>query len=167
MRYVSKRSREATFDAFVTELKPRLKNWEDLKKKRNKAKIQGSEVQLMLFQHLWQQQKGLCIYCEQEIPEKKIPYKTPNETIAQLEHICPQSHCENLIFEQDNIAVSCEGFNLSEPIPTDKRRKFCGHFKDQRSKGNIYVLDLFLNPNLQSEICNLKFHFNELLKRKK
>ncbi len=146
MRYVSKINRHAAFDAFVKELKPRLKSWEELKKKRNNAKIQGSEVQLALFQHLWQQQKGLCIYCEQEIPEKKIPYKTPNETIAQIEHICPQVHCKNLIFEQDNIAVSCEGFNLSEPTPTSNRRNFCGHYKDLRSKGNMYEAMLFLNP---------------------
>jgi uncharacterized protein (TIGR02646 family) len=156
MRYINKTNRHTAFDTFVKELKPRLKKWSDLKGKRNKAKMQGGEIQLALFQHLWQQQKGLCFYCQQEIPEKKIPYKTPDETIAQMEHICPQVHCGDLIFEQDNIGVSCEGFNLSEPTPTSNRRNFCGHYKDQISKGNLYDETLFLNP---TEIRDIETYF--------
>jgi uncharacterized protein (TIGR02646 family) len=157
MRYVEKSNRHSLFDDFVGEIKTRLKDWEDLKNKRNKAKVRGNEVQLAFFQHLWQQQKGLCIYCQQEIEEKVAPYKTVEETIAQLEHICPQSHCEDLIFEQNNIAVSCEGFNLNEPTPTNERRQFCGHFKDQKSKGNVYDEAKFLNP---TQLKNIESYFD-------
>jgi uncharacterized protein (TIGR02646 family) len=149
MRYIDKSNRHAGFDEFIAELKPRLKGkeWSILKKKQNKAKTEGNELQLALFQHLWLQQKGLCIYCQQAIPEKKAPYKTPEEIIAQLEHICPQSICKDLIFEQSNIAVSCEGFNLSEPTPTNERRNFCGH-----RRGNDHNTAHFLNPLIVVDI---------------
>jgi uncharacterized protein (TIGR02646 family) len=158
MRYIDKSNRNIDFDDFVNEIRQRLKKWENLKNKRNKAKVKGSDIQFALFQHLWQQQKGLCIYCQQGISEKLEPYQTAEEIIAQLEHICPQSHCEDKIFEQDNIAVSCEGFNLSEPAPTENRRNFCGHYKDNITKGNVYNTNMFLNPTIESEIENYFYY---------
>lgn len=152
MRYVEKSNRHVDFDGFIAEIGRRLTTWETLKSKRNKAKIKGSDLQLALFQYLWKQQKGLCIYCQQAIPEKKAPYQNPADVIAQLEHICPQSICNDLVFEQSNIAVSCEGFNLSAPTLTQERRNFCGHYKDNVTKGNIYDDTMFLNPTQTKDI---------------
>ncbi len=159
MRYIDKTNRHVDFDAFCNEIKKRLKDWNDLKSKRNKAKVRGNGIQMALFQHLWLQQKGLCIYCQQEIIEKKQPYTTPDATIAQIEHICPQSICKDLIFEQNNLVVSCEGFNLSQPTETEKRRNFCGHYKDNSSKGNSYDELLFLNPTTINNVEDY-FYYN-------
>lgn len=152
MRYIDKSNRHAGFDEFVEELTPRLKgkDWSALKKKQNRAGIKGNHVQLALFQHLLQQQQGLCIYCQQTIPVKSEPYHS--DTIAHIEHICAQLHCKDLIFEQSNLSVSCEGFNLSESTSTDYRRQFCGHYKDQTSKNNVYDPSLFLNPTTVKDI---------------
>jgi uncharacterized protein (TIGR02646 family) len=152
MRYVDKSKRYTNFDDFASEIGSRLRLWEDLKSKRNRAKVKGNEIQLALFQHLWKQQKGLCVYCQQTIPEKKVPYQTPEAVIAQMEHICPQSHCEDLIFEQSNIVVSCEGFNLSEPTPTSERRNFCGH-----RRANDHNVSSFLNP---TQISTIETYFS-------
>jgi uncharacterized protein (TIGR02646 family) len=153
MRYIDKSNRHAAFDEFVEELTPRLKgkDWSALKKKQNKAGIKGNHVQLLLFQHLLQQQQGLCVYCQQTIPVKFEPYRS--DAIAHIEHICPQSICKELIFEQSNIAVSCEGFNLSEPTPTNERRNFCGH-----RRKNDHDAAFFLNPTIVKDIENYFYY---------
>ncbi len=152
MRYINKLNRHAPFDEFVEELKPRLKgkDWSALKKKQNKAGVKGNQVQLSLFQHLLQQQQGLCMYCQQIIPTKLEPYRS--NAIAHLEHICAQTHCKDLIFEQSNLGVSCEGFNLAAQETSEYRRQFCGHYKDQASKNNVYDPALFLNPTELEDI---------------
>ncbi|MEY4904887.1 MAG: hypothetical protein RLZZ292_2702 [Bacteroidota bacterium] len=152
MRYVDKSNRSKEFDAFVAEISKKAHVWKDLKSTRNKAKIKGGDVQLALFQYLWQQQKGLCIYCQQQIAEKIATYKTVEEIIAHIEHICPQSVCTDKIFDQSNLVVSCEGFNLTELTPLQARRNFCGH-----RKANEYDISNFLNP---TQIKNVESYFS-------
>lgn len=69
MRYIDKTNRCEAFDNFVTTYRGRLRNdWEKFKKIRS-----GNIIRLTLHQHSWRLQKGLCAYCEQEIPEKTKP----------------------------------------------------------------------------------------------
>jgi uncharacterized protein (TIGR02646 family) len=140
MRYINKSNRCIVFDDFVAAYQSRLRNdWEKFKKIKG-----GSDVRLALHQHLWQEQKGLCAYCEQEIPRKN----TTNEDIkSHLEHIRPKAHkaFKHLTFEFKNIIVSCEGFDLT--TTPEKKREFCGHIKDQKVAGvHSYDDALFLNP---------------------
>lgn len=64
MRYIDKTNRCEPYDNFVAQYKGRLRNdWEKFKKVKG-----GKEIRLQLHQHLWRGQKGLCGYCEQEVP---------------------------------------------------------------------------------------------------
>jgi uncharacterized protein (TIGR02646 family) len=101
-----------------------------------------------LHQHPWRLQKGLCAYCEQEIPEKT---KT-EEDKSHLEHIRPkrgENGFPDLTYCFENIIVSCEGFDLT--TISISKRKFCGHIKD-----NQYDSELFLNP---TEISDIESYF--------
>ncbi len=137
MRYIDKSNRCIAFDNFVTAYQARLRNdWEKLKKIKG-----GGAIRLVLHQHLWREQKGLCAYCEQAVPEKTTP---ESDAKSHLEHIRPKARSEfkHLTFQFENLIISCEGFDLTAVFAY--KREFCGHFKD-----NYFTKfddALFLNP---------------------
>jgi uncharacterized protein (TIGR02646 family) len=135
MRYIDKSNRCKQFDDFVETYRGRLRNdWEKFKKVKG-----GSEVRLLLHQHLWRTQKGLCAYCEQEIPAKTQP---DEEAKSHFEHIRPKKRFPTLTYHFENLIVSCEGFDLS--TIADRKKQFCGHFKD--NDFSKYKENIFLNP---------------------
>ncbi|MEY4936917.1 MAG: hypothetical protein RIS64_3276 [Bacteroidota bacterium] len=143
MRYIDKSNRCQQFDDFVETYRGRLRNdWEKFKKVKG-----GSEIRLLLHQHLWLHQKGLCAYCEQEIPEKTKP---DEDAKSHFEHIRPKKRFPTLTYEFKNLIVSCEGFDLSTIV--DKKRQFCGHFKD--NDFDKYREDIFLNPTENQAITS-------------
>lgn len=150
MRYIDKSNRCVTFDDFVTTYQGRLRNdWEKFKKIKG-----GSAVRLALHQHSWQVQKGLCGYCEQEVPYK---ISAEDNTKSHFEHIRPkgQPQFKQLTFSFENIIISCEGFDLM--TVTEHKKEFCGHVKD-KTIGDIHPYDdaLFLNP---TEIRDIESYF--------
>lgn len=111
---------------WVTENKP--ENWNEL----------PTNLKHTLHLHLWQEQQGLCIYCQQAIPEK-----TETQSSAQIrshiEHIRPRHPYSALTFYYHNLSVSCEGFDcaaIGQP-----KKEFCEH-----RKANEYDENQFLHP---------------------
>jgi uncharacterized protein (TIGR02646 family) len=146
MRYINKTNRCEPFDNFVAQYKGRLRNdWEKFKKIKG-----GQDTRLKLHQHLWRDQKGLCGYCEQEVPQKTTPEE---ELKSHFEHIKPQKHFPNFTYAFENIVISCEGFDLT--TTPEIKREFCGHFKDKGA--NYYDNLLFLNP---TEIKDIESYFS-------
>ncbi len=149
MRYIDKTNRCEDFDNFVTTYRGRLRNdWEKFKKIKG-----GSIVRLILHQFMWRTQKGLCCYCEQEVPYK---ISTEEDAKSHFEHIRPKGLKEfkHLTYHFGNIVISCEGFDLA--IDSENKKEFCGHIKDDKNKGNEYDDALFLNP---TEIPNIETYF--------
>jgi uncharacterized protein (TIGR02646 family) len=154
MRYINKSNRCIVFDDFVNKNRGRLRNeWERFKKVDN-----DGSVRLSLHQHLWYDQKGLCCYCEQGMPEKTELEEKPK---SQFEHIRAKKAKKgfpHLTYEFDNIILSCEGFDLTDYLVDNKnKRQFCGHIKDRTVGGiNKYNDTLFLNP---TEIADIESYF--------
>ncbi|MEN9610918.1 MAG: hypothetical protein RLZZ628_1732 [Bacteroidota bacterium] len=143
MRYIDKSHRCKPFDDFLMIYRGRLRNdWEKFKKVKG-----GSEIRLLLHQHLWGNQKGLCAYCEQEIPAKTKPEE---EAKSHFEHIRPKKRFPALTYQFENLIISCEGFDLS--ISADKKKQFCGHFKD--NDYDKYKEDIFINPTENQAITS-------------
>ena len=127
MRYIEKSNRYPEFDDYVNSDSPTV--WADFK----------TDIKLKLHRHLWREQQGLCIYCQQEIPEKTGPEYNIR---SHIEHIRPRSHPQyaHLTFCYENLSISCEGFDCkTEHLKPQK--EFCEH-----RKGNEYDEDKFLNP---------------------
>lgn len=140
MRYIDKSIRCKEWDDYVHQLSHQ--NWG---KASDKKKVR-------LHQHLHKQQKGLCVYCEQEISFKKTTDSKLETHPSHLEHIFPQNKNNDLVLEQSNIAVSCLGIRNSKLKLLPSRRvlrkdtegitnEFCGHGKD-----GYIDSQLFLNP---------------------
>jgi len=127
MRYINKSNRSAEFDEYVNHDSPSV--WSEFK----------TDIKLKLHQHLWREQQGLCIYCQQEVPEKK---ETEYKIRSHIEHIRPRSRPQyaHLTFCYKNLSVSCEGF-FCKTESLKPKKEFCEH-----RKGNEYNEDKFLNP---------------------
>ncbi|MDM8557759.1 retron system putative HNH endonuclease [Candidatus Parabeggiatoa sp. HSG14] len=130
MRYIDKSNRCAEFDEYVNKYSP--SDWNEFETK----------IKLKLHQHLWYEQQGLCIYCQQEVPEKK---EKEYKIRSHIEHIRPRrghnrDKYAHLIFCYKNLSVSCEGFDCKTENSNPKK-EFCEH-----RKGNEYDEDKFLNP---------------------
>jgi uncharacterized protein (TIGR02646 family) len=131
MIYIDKSNRYTEFDEYVNNDSPFV--WSEFK----------TNIKLKLHQHLWHEQQGLCIYCQQEVPEKKeAEYKIR----SHIEHIRPRSQYAHLTFCYKNLSVSCEGF-FCKTESLNPKKEFCEH-----RKGNEYDEDKFLNPVEQSDI---------------
>ncbi len=127
MRFIDKSERCPEFDNYVANEKPSVWNAFD------------DNIKLKLHQHLWREQKTLCIYCQQQTPLKKE--KQASENIrSHIEHIRPQSPYTHLIFDYNNLSLSCEGFDCDTRDKKPKK-EFCEH-----RKGNEYDENKFLNP---------------------
>jgi uncharacterized protein (TIGR02646 family) len=132
MKYIDKSKNPCEeFIAFVNEHQSDLEEWDDL---TNNCGKEGSDIKKTLHNHLVDEQKGLCIYCEQEI-HKKEEDKNFCEG-EHIEHVKPKdkNSFPHLTFAYENLAVSCAGYNKQK---NDKQKKgqFCGH-----KKGNKYMI---------------------------
>jgi uncharacterized protein (TIGR02646 family) len=136
MRFISKNFRCKRFDKYVKKKKSLL--WERF----------DPDVKLNLHQHLWREQKGLCIYCQQLIPPKERKNTNFDAHPSHIEHIKPKSLFKYLTFAYKNLAVACNGFNCASE---DTRAEFC-EFKKQ----NLYDSALFLNP---TEVVDIEDYF--------
>jgi len=137
MRYLNKSKRCTEFDNWLTCNTP--VSWGDL----------DDNIKLALHQHLWHEQQGLCIYCQQAVPEKTAKQSSA-EIRSHIEHIRPRSPKKpgkypELTFVYCNLSVSCEGFDCSAKTPETK--EFCEHRKDDE-----YDESQFLNPTELPEI---------------
>ncbi len=130
MRYVDKTNRCSAFDTYIATRKPTT--WHI-----------DSNMKLTLHQHLWEEQKSLCIYCQQSICKKIVKDATGNPLHpSHIEHIRPKDAAgtfSHLIFEHSNLAVSCNGNDVDDPL--DVVLKYCGH-----AKLNQHDDSLFLHP---------------------
>ncbi len=131
MRYIDKSNRCIEFDEYVNSDSP--SDWNEFK----------TDIKLKLHQHLWREQQGLCIYCQQEVPEKT---KTEYKISSHIEHIRPRRghnlyKYAHLTFCYNNLSVSCEGFDCKMDDSSNPKKEFCEH-----NKGNKYDEDKFLNP---------------------
>jgi uncharacterized protein (TIGR02646 family) len=131
MRYIDKSRRCAEFDEYVNNDSPSV--WEEFK----------TDIKLKLHQHLWREQQGLCIYCQQEVPEKT---ETEYKIRSHIEHIRPRRGFNrdkyvHLTFCYENLSVSCEGFDCKTDDSLNPKKEFCEH-----NKHNEYDEDKFLNP---------------------
>lgn len=61
MRHIEKRDLCTDFENYKSRRGSALQTWKHFKNKN---------IKLSLHQHLWQEQKGLCVYCQQVIPQK-------------------------------------------------------------------------------------------------
>jgi uncharacterized protein (TIGR02646 family) len=154
MRYIDKTKPCLEFEQFLTDFGQRLhgNDWEKVKKVTYKDKNGdripiGRNVLLTLFQHLRVEQKSLCIYCQQLIPEK-TEQNTTTYQYAHFEHVNKQEQHQELVFKQENLSVSCNGFDndIAELDDNAKIKEFCGHFKDGNYNPTTFNPQLFLNP---------------------
>lgn len=131
MRYIRKTEKCQEFEEYIAAAQPT--RWD----------VPG-DIKLKLHLHLWREQQGLCIYCQQGIPEKK-QREYPR---SHIEHIRPKGLAQyaHLAFCHANLSVACEGFDCrraSERPP----QEFCEH-----RKGDAYDEARFLNPVGLAEI---------------
>ena len=101
-----------------------------------------AEKKRNLRRHILQtEQYELCCYCEGLL--------NINSQDFHLEHIVPRNLDPNLVFNYNNILVSCDGKHFNEL--SDTSISSCGHRKD-----GYYDNTLFLNPVL---VTNIENHF--------
>jgi uncharacterized protein (TIGR02646 family) len=164
MRYIDKNNPSPEFEQFLSDFGQRLHgDWEKIKKitykdkKGNRIQI-GRNILLILFKHLRLEQKGLCIYCQQFVPEKTVD-NTETYEYAHFEHVNKQELYVQLIFKQKNLSVSCNGFDndIAGLDDTAKIKEFCGHFKDGNYNPTTFNPQLFLNP---FEITDIENYFD-------
>lgn len=79
-----------------------------------------------LRQNLWQEQKGLCCYCELEVEDGD----------GHIEHMEPRSRNQARTYDYSNLAISCNGGHTEH----------CGHYKDNKS-GHSWDARRFLPPH--------------------
>ena len=97
-----------------------------------------------LRQHILNhEQHALCLYCERAI--------SADTGVSHIEHVQPKQQYPQLTFDYANLAVSCEGYQLtpSEMADAAKKGHSCGHKKDSE-----YDSALFLNPLQQENITD-------------
>jgi len=135
MRYIDKSTHCEEFEKYLSSKKP--KDWNEF----------NTNIKLKLHNHLYNEQGGLCIYCQQKLPRKEEI--EPSQKIkSHIEHIRPRKNYSHLTFDYYNLSISCEGFDCTlEPV-YDKNKKiippkkeFCEHRKNDQ-----YNEELFLNP---------------------
>lgn len=159
MRYIEKKNPCEEFEAFV--VKKKLEKYiETYLKSKKKSKLkspwkkftqsrEGGQVKITLHTHLLNEQKGLCIYCQQAIPEKldsPIVY-------SHIEHLKEKYRYAHLTFQHKNLSVSCNGFDCSVE-ESNLIEDFCGHKKGELGQKQEIAEKLFLNPTEIADIEN-------------
>lgn len=82
-----------------------------------------SGIKRSLRLNLWDQQIGLCVYCESALPDKsQIAQQTalPDDKRTRIEHIKPQSVAPESAFDFDNLALSCGSKHTCDRKKSDK-----------------------------------------------
>jgi len=102
MRFIDKPKRCQDFDNFISNPNNLLGSW-DL----------PTDVKTTLHNHLVEEQKGLCIYCQQSI-QKKFGPDYPSKTL--IEHLRPRGKYYELTFVYCNLSVSCQGFDCHQKV---------------------------------------------------
>lgn len=125
MRYVDKSNCCTEFDAWLQKRKT-LPVWKDWRGK----------VKQRLYAHLLDEQKGLCIYCQQAIPEK-ANRQNSDQARSHIDHIRPRNLYSELTFIHCNLSVSCEGFDCAATKQSEK--EFCGHWKEDEYDENQFL----------------------------
>ena len=103
----------------------------------------------MVFNHILGEQKFLCGYCQQ-----KMRVKNNENKKGHVEHVIPKSFNPKLIFEYNNLIVSCDGYDHTG-AEIQKIYEFCGHRKDREEPGPQaprFQQNLFLNPTTVSDV---------------
>lgn len=111
----------------------------------NWRQYKGPQKRALRKHILDNEQNLLCIYCETKISIQN----------SHLEHLKPKSLCSTLIFEYQNITVSCNGDHSSPS--DDASRKHCGHRKDRPD--TLYDENKFLNP-VTTDNINKYFNYD-------
>jgi len=144
MRYINKSERCGEFDEYIKN-KSSLKEW-----KKEWGKYKNRKIKLKLHQHLYREQGGLCVYCQQLLPYKKEMEGNKIYNKSHIEHIRPREFYKELTFVYCNLSVSCDGFDCEiEKTNEQSDKEFCGHIKD-----NEYYEEYFLNPFEVKDIEN-------------
>jgi len=128
MRYIEKVEPYQRFLEYVENNIDKNLSKEELKKLFKKM---PSNLKTSLKEYILKhEQNYLCIYCEEKI--EKIEH-------SHLEHIKHQDEYSHLIFDYNNLVVSCNGDGKCNPKNAGKNRKTtCGHKKNDK--------ELPLNP---------------------
>jgi uncharacterized protein (TIGR02646 family) len=141
MRYILKSSRCIAFDNYIAKARPIT--WHI-----------KANIKLVLHQHLWAEQKGLCVYCQQSIRKKLVKDSLDNPLHpSHIEHVRPKEMAgvyAHLIFEHTNLGVSCNGSDVDDA--SDILPKYCGH-----AKLNQHDDTLFLHP---FEVTDIEEYFS-------
>ncbi len=146
MRHIHKTERCQDFDNYVTEnnLDEYLDNYINNSSisphpwMKLTNEFSGREAKRKLATHLYREQKGLCIYCQQN-----LSYAFDNQfktNTSHIEHIKPKARHRypQDTFNQNNLTLSCNGFECILELGS---YEFCGHNKQER-----YNHQTFLNP---------------------
>ncbi|MCK5717149.1 MAG: TIGR02646 family protein, partial [Thiomargarita sp.] len=142
MRYIDKSQCCKEFEDYIN--KKKTSYWKNVK----------SNIKLTLHQHLYYEQGGLCIYCQQQLLLKTHKEPDPKNIRSHIEHIRPRSVYSHLTFDYCNLSLACEGFDCSIPITQElPKKEFCEH-----RKANEYDKEYFLNPVEIKDIENYFFY---------
>ena len=129
MRHINKSEPCQDFDNYVKEmyLDISLDNYiKHTSVKKHPWKRLNNEIKEILAKHLYTEQKGLCIYCQQSLANA-----FPNLLLskaAHIEHLKPKTRDKypQQTFNQKNLTLSCNGFDCKKEKGTSE---FCGHNK--------------------------------------
>ncbi|MCK9637517.1 MAG: TIGR02646 family protein [Methylobacter tundripaludum] len=136
MRFIDKSSRCKEFDDYVNKNSEffSIKGGWDL----------PADVKIILHNHLLKQQKGLCIYCEQQLLEKTGAEYLPESIIEHIRPRTKQKYPE-LTYICCNLSVACKKSKKKEDKNDDI--DFC-----EDRKADEYDELKFLNPTELPEI---------------
>ncbi|MCD4794405.1 MAG: TIGR02646 family protein [Bacteroidales bacterium] len=141
MRHINKSEPCQDFDNYVKEMYHNISLDNYIKNtsvKKHPWKRLNNEIKETLAKHLFAEQKGLCIYCQQSLINA-LPNILLSETV-HVEHLKPKTRDKypQETFNQKNLTLSCNGFDCKNEKGTSE---FCGHKKLEE-----YYSAFFLNP---------------------
>ncbi|MDQ7089267.1 MAG: retron system putative HNH endonuclease [Methylococcales bacterium] len=138
MRFIGKSKRCDEFDTYI-------KDNVQLLSSTGKWNL-PTDIKTKLHNDILKQQQGLCIYCQQELPEKENAQYLPESII---EHLRPRTKYPELTHIFCNLSVACKKHKQKK----DKKEliDFCEDRKDEE-----YDEDKFLNPH---ELVDIETYF--------
>lgn len=141
MRHINKTELCQDFDDYIKEMHYDISLDNYIKKtsvKKHPWKRLNNEIKEILAKHLYAEQKGLCIYCQQSLINAFPEILFSN--IAHIEHLKPKTRGKypQETFNQKNLTLSCNGFDCKNEKGTSE---FCGHNKLEEYN-SLY----FINP---------------------
>ena len=151
--YVKETGLDKYLDEYIKDSSLRVKPWKKLTQDNGIVQEKGVRAKGKLAKHLYEEQKGLCIYCQQSF-HNVIDDRNLSD-ISHIEHIKPKSRKKypEDTFNQNNLALSCNGFDCNV-FENEKKEQFCGHKRDDK-----FRTTLFLNP-VEIEEIEQYFKYN-------